>query len=275
MPNALPRIAEPDEHRIQISDVFSTSHGRHNFKFGGDFNIVHEVMINLFQGGGIYSYGEANNVLNFQDWILDAFAGQSGDTDPYAGYHYSTLVQTVDQVNTSAGTQGKDDFWMKMYDGFAEDTWKVNSQAYVDRRRSLRRATHAEARTGQQPFQSDLVGVHAVRIKNVPDRVQPRVAFSWSPFARHRGSRRLRIVLRAQPGQHVLRDARGEWRGAVELHLPGMLLAQGLADSWANATCPTLRWQTIVIAISESSCSCRRARRLSTAQYPAGGTPPG
>ena len=32
MPNALPRIAEPDEHRIQISDVFSTTKGRHTFK---------------------------------------------------------------------------------------------------------------------------------------------------------------------------------------------------------------------------------------------------
>ena len=56
MPNALPRVAEPDEHRIQLSDVFSMTHGRHTLKFGGDANIVHEVMINLFQGGGIYSY---------------------------------------------------------------------------------------------------------------------------------------------------------------------------------------------------------------------------
>src|SRR5215472_4405245 len=58
MPNALPRVAEPDEHRIQATDVFSKTFNRHTFKFGGDVNIVHEVMINLFQGGGIYSYGE-------------------------------------------------------------------------------------------------------------------------------------------------------------------------------------------------------------------------
>ena len=31
-------------------------------------------MINLFQGGGIYGYGDANTLLNFQDWIQDAFA---------------------------------------------------------------------------------------------------------------------------------------------------------------------------------------------------------
>jgi hypothetical protein len=85
MPNALPRIAEPDEHRIQFTDVFSTTKGHHTFKFGGDINNVHEVMINLFQGGGIYSYSGTNNNANFQSYLQDAFAGQPGDTDPYAG----------------------------------------------------------------------------------------------------------------------------------------------------------------------------------------------
>ncbi len=79
-------------------------------------------MINLFQGGGIYGYGDSNNTTNFQDWVQDAFQGQPGDTDPYAGFHYNTFVQTVDVVNTKAGQQGKDDFWMKMYDGFGEDS---------------------------------------------------------------------------------------------------------------------------------------------------------
>ena len=56
-----------------------------------------------------------------------------GRHGPYAGYHYNTLVQTVDQVNTAPGTQGKDDFWMKMYDGFAEDTWKLTPSLTVTR----------------------------------------------------------------------------------------------------------------------------------------------
>ena len=46
---ALPRTAEPDEHRIQISDTLSKVHGRHTFKTGVDFNFIHEVMINLYQ----------------------------------------------------------------------------------------------------------------------------------------------------------------------------------------------------------------------------------
>ena len=76
MPNALPRIAEPDEHRYQFTDVFTKVYGRHTFKFGGDVNLVHEVMINLFQGGGIYSYS-GNVTQEFQNWHPDAFAGQA------------------------------------------------------------------------------------------------------------------------------------------------------------------------------------------------------
>jgi Carboxypeptidase regulatory-like domain len=129
MPNALPRTAEPDEHRLQITDVFSKVQGRHTFKFGGDINLVHEIMINLYQGGGLYTYSGSTITSEFQNWVVDAFAGQSGDTDPFAGSHYNTFVQTIDQQNpVSSGRAGADDFWMKMYDGFAEDTWKVGQK---------------------------------------------------------------------------------------------------------------------------------------------------
>jgi hypothetical protein len=181
MPNALPRAAEPDEHRIQLSDVFSTTRGRHTLKFGGDANIVHELMINLFQGGGLYSYGESTNVANFQDWIQDAFAGQAGNADPYAGYHYKSLIQTVDQVNTTPGTQGKDDFWMKMFDGFAEDAWKVRPNLTVTA--GVRYDIQLTPDPGLVNHLFDPISSeYTSSIKNVTDRVQPRVAFSWSPY---------------------------------------------------------------------------------------------
>jgi len=181
MPNALPRIAEPDEHRIQLTDVFSTTKGNQTFKFGGDVNIVHEVMINLFQGGGIYSYGESTTPANFQDWVEDSFAGLPGDTDPYAGYHYNTLVQTVDQVNKTPGTQGKDDFWMKMWDGFAEDSWKVLPNLTVTA--GVRYDIQLTPPPGLVNHLFDPISSeYTSSIKNVTDRVQPRIAFSWSPW---------------------------------------------------------------------------------------------
>ncbi|MGC1463764.1 MAG: TonB-dependent receptor [Terracidiphilus sp.] len=181
MPNALPRIAEPDEHRIQLSDVFSITKGRHTFKFGGDANIVHEVMINLYQGGGLYNYGESTNLANFQDWIQDAFAGQAGDTDPYAGYRYSQLVQTVDQANKAPGTQGKDDFWMQMYDGFAEDTWKLMPSLTLTA--GVRYDVQLTPNPGLVNHLFDPISSeYTSSIKNVIDRVQPRVSFSWAPY---------------------------------------------------------------------------------------------
>ena len=207
MPNALPRIAEPDEHRIQATDVFSHVMGRQTFKFGGDLNVVHEVMINLYQGGGLYSYGEGTNTANFQDWIFDAFQGQAGNTDPYAGYHYKSFVQTVDKLNTAAGTQGKDDFWMKMVDGFAQDDWKVSQKLTVTA--GVRYDVQLTPRSGCGQYQlRDVVELlHAEH----QERDEPHPAarrLLVVPVDGHRAARRLRHVLRPQPGQHVLCHAR-------------------------------------------------------------------
>ena len=185
LPNALPRIAEPDEHRIQGTDVFSLAKGRHTLKFGGDINNVHEVMINLFQGGGLYSYsgdtypGETSSSAGFTNWIADVFAGQSGDTDPYAGFHYNSFVQTVDQVNKAAGTQGKDDFYMNMYDVFAQDTWQVNRKLTVNlgARWDIQiTPPPGLVNNNYAPISTE----YTQTIKNVLDRVTPRVGFSYS-----------------------------------------------------------------------------------------------
>ena len=181
MPNAQPRPAEPDEHRIQFSDVYSMTRGNQTLKFGGDLNLVHEVMINLFQGGGVYGYSDTTTLLNFQDWVQDAFAGQAGDTDPYAGYHYATFVQTIDTVNTAAGTQGKDDFWMKMWDVFAADDWKVTPKF------TLNAGVRWDIQLTPPPGKinsnyAPLSNYYTQTIKNVTDRIQPRIGFSWSPY---------------------------------------------------------------------------------------------
>ena len=180
MPNALPRVAEPDEHRIQFTNVFSTVRGRHSIKVGGDLNFVHEVMINLFQGGGVYSYSGSSPLQNFQSWVQDSFRGQPGDTDPYAGYHYTSFVQTVDQVNPG-NRAGADDFWMKMFDGFAEDSWKVNQNLTVNigvRYDVQLTPAPTKNNTNYDPIST----FYSSTIKNVTNRVQPRIGFSWSPY---------------------------------------------------------------------------------------------
>ena len=179
LPNALPRTAEPDEKRLQLTDVFSTTRGRHTFKFGGDFNLVHEVMINLFQGGGIYNYTGANNGVNFSNYTADVFHGVAGNTAPNQGYRFFSLVQTVDQLN-SAKNAGLDDFYFKMFDGFAEDQWKLTP------RLTMTAGVRYDIQITPPPVKNNtnfgaLSTYYSSTIKNT-NRISPRVAFAWTPM---------------------------------------------------------------------------------------------
>lgn len=115
---ALPRTAEPDEHRTQIADTLSMVHGRHTFKTGFDLNLIHEVMINLFNGPAQYSYAGAAQTA-FNNWVLDVYGINTGDG--LTGRHYSTFVQ----VNDAITHVGKDDFNNTDFAGFFEDSWKA------------------------------------------------------------------------------------------------------------------------------------------------------
>jgi hypothetical protein len=269
MPNALPRVAEPDEHRIQMTDVFSKVHGNHTLKFGGDANIVHEVMINLFQGGGIYSYGESTVGANFQDWIADAFQGQSGDTDPYAGFHYNTFVQTIDVVNTAAGTQGKDDFWMKMYDGFGEDSWKVNRKLTVTA--GVRYDVQLTPAPGKiNTNYAPLSTYYSQTIKNVLDRVQPRVGFSWSPWVGTivRGGYGMFSALNQGSTYYAMRVENGVVQ--INYNYTGCEASVG---SVSKAKCPTVPLTTASLQYPNVPFPVT-GPPLSSALYPTGGAAP-
>ncbi|WP_263367655.1 TonB-dependent receptor [Edaphobacter bradus] len=171
---ALPRIAEPDEHRIQFFDVISQTRGRHNFKAGVDLNFIHEIMINLFQGNGGYTYsGPA--ATSFANWVQDAY-GVNG------GQHYSTFTQVVDPITKS----GKDDFWSKNLAGFFEDNWKVTSSLVLNL--GIRYDTQLVPQP-PRPFltsangQPSAIGIATTQIINTNYKmIQPRVGFAWSPY---------------------------------------------------------------------------------------------
>jgi hypothetical protein len=236
LPNALPRIAEPDEHRIQGTDVFSWAKGRHTLKFGGDINNVHEVMINLFQGGGIYGYSDTSNATQFADWISDAFQGQGGNTDPYAGYHYNSFVQTVDQLNTAAGTQGKDDFYMNMYDVFAQDSWAVNRKLTVNvgARYDIQiTPPPGKINTNYSPISN----LYTQTIKNVANRVTPRIGFSYNmmPGTVIRGGYGIYTALNQGSTYYAMRVENGVVQ--VNYNYSGCSSSVGAV---ANSKCPTV-----------------------------------
>ena len=128
LPNALPRPAFPDEHRLQFSDVVSLTHGHHTFKMGADVSPIHELLINLFQGAGVYTYSGANNYSN---WVADVAGINLGDN--LTGRHFTTFVQVTDPVTGV----GKDDFYNTDVSGFVEDSWKARRNLTLQPRRPL------------------------------------------------------------------------------------------------------------------------------------------
>ncbi|MGB6546175.1 MAG: TonB-dependent receptor [Candidatus Acidiferrales bacterium] len=142
--SALPRPAFPDEHRYQMSDDFTIQKGNHSIKLGVDVNLIHELLINLFQGDGSYSYSSsdpalpstsANNVVadcngslpssaltveqEFCGWTADTFGVNLGDT--ITGRHYASFTQVEDPITHT----GEDDFYDNDLGAYVEDTWKV------------------------------------------------------------------------------------------------------------------------------------------------------
>ena len=105
----LPRAAYPDEKRWQVSQNFNWLHGHHSLKFGYDLTRVNDQLINLYNGGGNYSY----SLLN--DFALDCGnpalplplkncqAYDSGQG--VFGKHYSSYVEAFDTLSLGGATE--------------------------------------------------------------------------------------------------------------------------------------------------------------------------
>ena len=173
MPNALPRPAEPDEHRFQITDTFSHAQGRHEWKVGGDINLIHEVMINLFQGGGLYTYAPGDPASAFRNWVQDVY--QATPTSGVAGYHYTTFTQVYDPITHV----GKDDFWMKDPDIYFQDTWKVTPRLTADL--GVRYDLQITPDPTHPNTTSSLASYYTQKLKTPKDRIVPRIGLAWNP----------------------------------------------------------------------------------------------
>jgi len=176
--SALPRGKFPDEHRWQITDIYSTTLGHHSLKAGFDLNFVHEQLANLFGGDGSFSYSNSNAEYNFTDFVEDVYAVNptqiaGGGT---INSHYNSFSQTVDQLTGV----GADDFWNQNIDGFVEDAWKVNSKLLL----SVGLRYDAQLVPGpDMPNTTNPIAFNATSQIN-PDlkMYEPRIGFAWNPL---------------------------------------------------------------------------------------------
>jgi TonB dependent receptor-like, beta-barrel len=168
LPNALPRPAFPDEHRLQFADVASLGKGRHTFKMGVDVSPIHELLINLFQGAGVYTYSGANNYSN---WVADVAGVNLGDG--LTGRHFTTFVQVTDPVTGV----GKDDFYDTDVSGFVEDSWKAR------RNLTLNLGVRYEVQLVPQPpkpnLATPLTALYTSTINIDKNNFAPRLGLAW------------------------------------------------------------------------------------------------
>ncbi|MBZ5579822.1 MAG: carboxypeptidase regulatory-like domain-containing protein [Acidobacteriia bacterium] len=111
MPNFLPRAAYPDEKRWQVSQNLNWLHGRHTLKFGYDVTGVHDQMINLYRGGGEYSYSTLNDFAldcgnpAFPLPLQNCQASATVPSGRIVGKNYSNFYQAFDTLGAGGTTE--------------------------------------------------------------------------------------------------------------------------------------------------------------------------
>jgi hypothetical protein len=168
--NALPRPALPDEHMIQISDVFSWTKGHHDVKGGFDLRFVHDQIANLYNGNGAFYYSSGSSPeFNFANFVQDA-VGVDG------GRHYDEFQQTVDPITGI----GADDFWEKNVDGFVEDAWKIKPSLLLDF--GVRYDVQLVPSPPRPNTTNALTTMYNTAINPNFKMFAPRVGFNWNPY---------------------------------------------------------------------------------------------
>jgi hypothetical protein len=224
MPNALPRPAFPDEHRLQFADTFSSTLGKHQFKVGFDINAIHEVLVNLFQGGGVYSYSGTASAA-FASWVEDVYDINVGDG--LTGRHYSSFTQVTDPITHV----GADNFYDNDFAGFVEDSWKPFSNLTVNL--GLRYEIQTIPQPPKPNYVSPLTTLYTSTINTDSNNFGPRIGLAWQPF---KGT-----VVRAGWGMFYGKTSNSTWY-AVRVE-------NGVYQQTFNCTpttCPSLQFPNLI-----------------------------
>ena len=114
-PNFLDRAAYPDERRTQFADTVTVIQGKHTFKFGGDYNYVTDLLDNLFQNAGAYSYSTVVDFLS--DLAFPATGGCFVGTTTTRTKCYSSFGQGFGPTAFKFATRD--------YNFFVQDDYRV------------------------------------------------------------------------------------------------------------------------------------------------------
>jgi hypothetical protein len=112
-PQFLNRAALPDERRWQIADTMEWIHGNHDIKFGGDYVHTYDLISNLYNQFGGFTYSGNTPLGNY---LADLYLSQN----PVAG----KTAEHYNSFNQGAGLAGLD-FTTGDSSLFVQDYWKA------------------------------------------------------------------------------------------------------------------------------------------------------
>ena len=163
-PQFLNRAALPDERRYQISDTFEWIKGNHTLKFGEDFLHTDDLISNLYNQYGGYSYSGNQALGNF---FSDFYLSQN----PVAG----KTAQNYTYFNQGAGLPGLE-FTTGDYGLFAQDEWKFNPRLSL----TMGIRWDYEALPAQQLPNTAIP--QTLSLKDSKANIGPRVGFAYDVF---------------------------------------------------------------------------------------------
>ncbi|MEO6981949.1 MAG: TonB-dependent receptor [Edaphobacter sp.] len=190
-PSSLGRRAYPDERRIQIADLATWVHGRHQLQVGADVSLVHDRVDSLNNSIGTFRYdsgstgGHAGGLV---DWITD----YTFNVNAYPNGGCPSIASSVHYFCFSSFTQSfgeqKVTFDTQEWSGFVQDNWRVRPTLTI----------HAGLRYEYEllPFPQQpnaaldaAFGQRGATSIFPEDRnnLGPRIGASWEPFGLGRG----------------------------------------------------------------------------------------
>ena len=201
-PQFLLRASYPDERRWQFSDTLNWIHGNHNFKFGGDYVHTYDLLSNLYNQFGGYTYSGTTLLGNY---ISDAYLASNASTTSKAA-HYTFF-------NQGAGLAGLP-FTTGDYSLFAQDEWKAT------RRLSLTLGIRWEYESFPGPQLANSAVSQTSKLNDMKTNFGPRVGFAYDPYGTGR------TIVRGGYGMFFAR--------AINSTLYQALIGTGAAGSQTN-----------------------------------------
>jgi Carboxypeptidase regulatory-like domain len=167
----------------QAEDAVSWAHGRHNFKFGGEFN--HEIIKTFYPGN--------NGELGLMDFDGRFTSNTIGSTSAGAGYgaadFFLGLPYTIGRGVSTGKTWTQSDNIIGIY---AEDTWRITERLTLNLGLRYQAFTPWVEANNQQSNYDFATGAVELAGQNGASRAlyngvyggkdfEPRIGFAWTP----------------------------------------------------------------------------------------------